>query len=119
MTSTAELIAEATRLSELIDKGVAAMTQAGHDYANAEHAYRIGKAKAWAKAPAGTVPERTAWVDAETADLRRERDIAEALRTSAWEALRSRRAQLSSVQTVANALRSEMDMAKYGPQEAA
>lgn len=111
----AELIREANRLSDKIDEGVRAMTGAGQRYAEAEHVYRIAKAKAWAKAPAGTVPEREAWVNAETADERRDRDLSESMRTAAWEALRARRAQLSALQSIMSAFKSEADLAKYGP----
>lgn len=113
------LIAEMQRLSKLLDKGVGALAQAGKDLAVAEHEYRIEVAKAWAKAPKGTVPEREAWVKAETADHRLERDLAESERVAATEAVRSRRTQLSALQTVANATRAEIDLGRYGQEPAA
>lgn len=114
-----ELTQEMLRLSRLIDQGIAALTDQAREYAEAEHDYRQAKAQAWVSAPDGTVPERQAWVDGRCAPLRRRRDLAEGLKLAALEAVRSRRAQLSALQTVANALRAEMDLAKYGPGEAA
>lgn len=116
MTPVAALVAEMSRLSGLIDNGVTALSKAGHDLADAEHAYRIQKAAAWSQAPDGTVPEREAWVNQRTADERRTRDKAEATRVAALEALRSRRTQLSALQTVANAYREDAAFSRTGPQ---
>lgn len=116
LPTTADLIAEANRLGEKIDRGVQELAKSARAAAEAEHAYRKAKGQAWVSVNEGTVPERQAWVDESTADLRRERDIAEGLRVSALEALRSRRAQLSALQTVATSVRSEMDMARYSPE---
>lgn len=112
------LIGEMQRLSTLLDKGVGALNKAGKDLAVAEHQYRLEVAKAWAKAPQGTVPEREAWVKSETADSRLERDLAEAERVAATEAVRSRRTQLSALQTVANATRAEIDLSRFGQEVA-
>lgn len=114
-----QVIDECMRLSRLIDRGVQALAQSGKDVATSEHEYRKAVADSWARAPDGTVPEREAWVKGECAPLRLDRDLAEAERVAALEAVRSRRTQLSALQTIANALRSEMDMNTYGPQEAA
>jgi hypothetical protein len=109
-----ELTREMLRLSDLLSKGVSALAKAGMDLANAEHEYRMGVAVAWSKAPQGTVPEREAWVAGETAGLRKARDLAEGNRVAATEAVRSRRTQLSALQTLVNALKSEQDMFRYG-----
>lgn len=107
---------EMVRLSELIDSGVDAMRAAARDYAQAEHDYRKAKAAAWLAAPRGTVPEREAWVNAETAELRRKRDVSEGIKQAALEAIRSRRTQLSAWQSFLAATREEMGMGRYGPE---
>lgn len=114
-----ELTKEMLRLSTLLDKGVNVLSKAGRDLATAENAYRQAIARAWLEAPKGTVPEREAWVNGETADLRMERDLAEAERVAATEAVRSRRTQLSALQTLVNAMRSEQEMFRYGQEPAA
>lgn len=113
-----QLLEEMLRLSRLIDRGVSALAQAGRDLATSEHDYRKAVSESWARAPEGTVPEREAWVKGDCASLRLERDLAEAERVAALEAVRSRRTQLSALQTVANAVRAEAEMAKYGPEVA-
>lgn len=119
MPSTSEMYAQAQHFSQLIDAGIASLRDFAQKYADAEAAYRQGKAEAWVRCPrdeAGerdwTAARREAWVDAQTAELRRERDLAEAMKQAALEAVRSRRAQLSSVQTFANAERAEMELAR-------
>lgn len=114
--TVAEMYAEAQRLSKLIDEGIDGLGRVATAYANAEAAYRKAKATAWVNAPDGMLAkEKEAWVDAETADLRAARDIAEAMKQGGLEALRSRRGQLSAVQTFANAHREEAGLARTGP----
>lgn len=103
---------EARRLSGLIDKGVIALHEAAQSVAHAEHAYRQAKAKAWLEAEGDLAREREAAVDALTADLRLARDLSEGARQAAIEALRSRRQQLSALQSILHATRSEMEMAR-------
>lgn len=119
----AELETEMLRLSHLIDKGVTAINAAAREYAEREAEYRKAKAVAWVtvKAEAAGKPEKAlakdleVQVDAATADLRRARDIAEGARQSALEAIRSRRAQLSAFQTLANGYRAEADFNRTAP----
>jgi hypothetical protein len=108
------LVAEARRLSVLIDNGVAALRTSAKESADAEWTYRKARAKAWLETD-GTAKQREDEVNAATADERRVRDLAEAGRQAALEALRSRRQQLSAVQTLVQAARSELDHSKYGP----
>jgi hypothetical protein len=118
MLTVAEMFEEAQRLSTLIDAGIDALRRHGVDLANAEHAYRKAKGQSWvrvlAELPGGTVPAREAWVNEQTATERLARDIADAERSAALEAVRSRRAQLSAVQTMANAHREEAGLARTG-----
>lgn len=107
-----ELTRELLRLSRLVDDGVKALADQARELAEAEHDYRLAKAQAWLVAPAGTVPERESWVDGQCADARRRRDLAEGMRVAALEALRSRRAQLSALQSVLAAHRAEAEFAR-------
>lgn len=111
------LIGEAQRLSGLIDNGVKALTNAATELAEAEHLYRLARAEAWHHTE-GTARQREDEVNAMTAAERRVRDLAEAGRMSALEALRSRRQQLSATQSLAAAYRSEAEVARYGPEMA-
>ena len=114
MLDMAEVISEARRLSALIDRGVEALRNSAEELAAAENAYRHGKAQAWVTVQAddALAKHKEAHVDAMTADLRMARDIAEGQRQAALEALRSRRTQLSALQSVLAATKSEMEMGR-------
>lgn len=125
MPTTSEMYERAMHFSGLIDAGIAAMRDLSEQYAQAESDYRKAKAEAWVRCPnddsgvkAGerewTAARREAWVDAQCADLRYKRDLAEAMKQSALEAVRSRRGQLSAVQTFANAEREEAAFSRTG-----
>ena len=109
MTLT-EMIHESERFSRLIDAGIESMVSASKDMAHAEHALRVATAKAWAVAPSGTVPFKEAWVEAETADQKLAFDMGETQRYNALEAVRSRRAQLSAIQSIMAAHRAEAEL---------
>lgn len=106
---------EVSRLSTLIDEGIKALTNFARETAEAEHDYRKAKAIAWQTAPPGTVPMREAWVDSETAEQRRRLDLAEGSRSAALEAVRSRRQQLSAVQSLLAAYKAEADFNRTAP----
>ena len=112
-----DLAAECRRLSSKIDAGVTSLNTSARQSAEAEREYRKQKAQAWALHTEGTAKEREAQVDATTADLRYARDLAEAGRQAALEALRSRRAQASMAQTLMSALKSELEHSRYGVQD--
>lgn len=107
-----EMIHESERLSKLIDNGITALVQASTDMAHAEHALRKAVALAWAEAPNGTVPFKEAWVESATADEKLAFDIAESGRYNALEAVRSRRAQLSAIQSIMAAHRAEAELVR-------
>jgi hypothetical protein len=121
--SMSEAFEEAMRLSRLIDDGIDALKRHSVALAEAEQAYRLGKAKAWMRAKVeldkGTVPEREAWVNGETAALRYKRDIEDGMRQSALEAVRSRRTQVSALQSLLAAEREGAAFARTGPGMAA
>lgn len=111
-----DLITEAARLSRLIDAGIEAMRENSKQLAEAERQYRKAKAQAWLTLSRdATVPERTAVINGETADLRYQRDLAEGMRQAALEAVRARRTQVSVLQTMAKADQAEAEFARTGP----
>lgn len=106
------LTAEAMRLSALLDKGVAALRDAAVAYAHAEHKYREAKAMAYLETESGTVAEREAHVYALVGEYRRDRDLADAARLASLEAVRSRRAQISAIQSVLSSHRAEAELSR-------
>lgn len=82
--------------------------------AEAEHDFRKEKAIRFLAAD-GAVAQREAAADLATVHLRKERDIASGMKDAAMEAVRSRRAQLSAVQSVANAFKAEIEFARTEP----
>jgi hypothetical protein len=114
-----DLYAEMIRLSGLLDDALNYLGRQTKEFAEAEADYRHAKARAWVEAPKGTVPEREAWVNGVTADQRKRRDLADGMRQAGLEAVRSRRAQLSALQTISNAHREEAALARTGPEMAA
>lgn len=110
----AEMVAEARRLSDLLDRGLTALREAARDYAQAENDYRRVRAGALLGAT-GTVAEREAVADLEAAEFRQQRDLADGMRTAALEAVRSRRQQLSALQSLLAAQREEAAYDRTGP----
>jgi hypothetical protein len=119
-----EAFSEALRLSGLLDAGIAQLREASIAVAGAERDYRKSKAQAWVECPRDdhggratdwTAGKREAWVDAQTADLRYTRDLAEGVRAAATEAVRARRTQISMLQSLMNAHRAEAELAGTGP----
>jgi hypothetical protein len=88
------------------------------DYAKAERAFRLAKATAYLSTW-GTVGEREAHAEGAINELRYHRDMADGLRTSALEAVRSNRGVLSAVQTLANLYREEASFDRTGPEQVA
>lgn len=110
---------EVSRLNRQLDEQLDELRENAVDLANAENAYRKAKALAWVQIkeamPKATVPEKQAWVDAECADLRLVRDMAENMRQVALEAVRSRRTQISACQSLLSANTEELKLARTGP----
>lgn len=115
-----DAVAEAERLSRLLDGGIAMLRESSQTVAERERDYRKAKATAWVRSKVDLEPNvlakhREAWVDAETADLRYERDVAEGVRSSAKEAVRARQQQVSLLQSLLNAHKAEAELARTGP----
>lgn len=105
------------RLSDLLDAGLKAVRDQTHAYATAEKNYRQTRAAAWVEVKTLTMlaKEKEDEVDARSADARYARDLADGMRQAALEAVRSRRAQLSALQSLLGAHRAEAEFARTGP----
>lgn len=117
-----ELAAEMRRLSDLIDKGVTVLREQADALAMAENVYRQAKANAWVTVERHTyegekrlADEIKAEVDGRCAELREARDRAEGMRQAALESLRSRRTQLSALQSLMASHREEAAFTRTGP----
>lgn len=109
----------ALKMIEVSQKGRDALNelaQQARAYAVAEQAYRKAKSQAILQAT-GTAIEKQAVADQACADLRFQRDLADGLRQSALEAVRTLRAELSALQTLSNREAEEMKFARTGPEE--
>lgn len=113
-----EMAAEGRRLSQLLDGALGFLKEQIKAAAEAERDYRQAKAKAWVEAPDGTAAAREAWVNGHTADRRYKRDLAAGMERASHQAIRSRLAQLSLLQSVANAYKAEASFDRYGPEAA-
>jgi hypothetical protein len=105
---------EMYRLSALIDRGITALTEAGQESAEADHVLSKAVATAWSVAPKAAVPERKAWVEAETAVEKKAFELAESKKYTALEAIRSRRTQMSALQSLLAAHRAEAEFVRNG-----
>lgn len=111
----AEMAAEVRRLSKLLDAGLEVLRETAESLALAESEYRKAKALAWVNNTEGTAKEREAKVDSDTADLRYKRDVADGVRRAALESVRARATQISALQSLLAAYRSEAEFARTGP----
>jgi hypothetical protein len=105
-----ELTVESRRLSDLLDNGLKVLRESSIRLAHAENAYRKAIAVAWLQAPDGISPARQAWVDAETADLRTERDLADSERSVASQAVKARGIQLTLIMSLLSAHKAEVQL---------
>lgn len=117
MNTLAEFAAEMRRLSRLLDAGLEVYRDAPEGEAAKERDYRKLRSRKWIEAEGKNVKQREDWVDAVTADARYDRDVARGMVLVARESVRSRQAQLSAIQTLVNAYKSEADFARTGPRE--
>jgi hypothetical protein len=111
-----ELGRELRRLVGLLDEGLKTLRESAETLAVAEREYRKAKGVAWVQHVDGIGAERQAVVDAETADLRYARDLAEGVRRAALESVRARQTQISALQSLAQAYRADAEFARTGPE---
>lgn len=91
-----------------------ALAKMARDYAVKENAYRLAKATAFLKSE-GTVDARKSQVDKICEQERLESHIAEGVLDATRERVRSLRAVLSALQTIANGYKAEADFDRTGP----
>ncbi len=111
--NSADLNTQLLGAAERLRESLADLEQRSVDYAVAERNYRRAKATAYL-ATSGTVAEREAHAETAINELRYERDMADGLKVSALEAVRSNRGVLSAVQTLANLYREEASFDRTG-----
>ena len=116
MLTLDEIHDEMRRLSRLLDAGITALTEYAHEYAKAENEYRLAKAKAYLEAD-GAVAQKHAIADLATGDERYAMRLSDGMRRAAVEVVRSRRQQLSAMQSAAAAWRAEAEYTRTGPRE--
>jgi hypothetical protein len=115
-----DLNAELLRLSTKLEDATDDLQKHSQEYAANEYAYRQAKALAYIKFqndPGGgrrTVEMIKAVVDRECERERMNAYLSRAMKEAGLEKVRSLRAQLSALQSVAAAMRSEMEMAGKG-----
>jgi hypothetical protein len=113
MSERLQIGLEARRLRDLLGNGLTAFREQSVACAEAERDYRKAKAEAWARrAGEGLAAERTAYVDSDTADLRYQRDLADALAKSARLAVQVRLSELDFLRSEFAALREDMRLAE-------
>lgn len=99
--------------SHEIDQAVAEYKRQSKDYATAKHASELGQAQAQGMLPkGGTVDQRKAIVVVQCERLIAHEYMTDALKNGADKALRAYTAQLSALQSLATALRAELQMAR-------
>ena len=98
------------RLCLRLETAQGQLRSAGLFYAKKESAYRKAKAFAYLDS-AGTVEARKALVDKACGEERQTAYLARAAKEAALENVRSIRAQLSALQSIAASVRSEMELA--------
>jgi len=106
---------EMRRLSGLLDDALGYLRRVSAEWAESEDVYRMARARAVLEA-VGTVDERRAQADMATSQQRRKAHLDDAMKQAALEAVRSRRAQISALQSIAAAHRAEGELAHTGPQ---
>lgn len=112
--NVAQWAREFDRLSGALENGLKALHAAAGEYAEAENAYRMAKAKAYLSSRGDTVAERQARVDLVTEKERVAAHLAEGQKQALVEAVRARRAQLSALQSLLAAHREEAGIGRYG-----
>lgn len=124
LPTTGELVVELGRLSRQLDAANDYLRVASKDYANAEDAYRMAKARHQLDARGAleeqgrrgiTVDDCRAHVDLLTSRERVQAHLTEALLNAARESVRSKIAQLSALQSVAAAIRGELELSRRAP----
>lgn len=114
MLTLQDLQSEMIRLSRLLDQGIDTLITYSREYAVAEDTYRMVRAKEILEAT-GTVETRRALADLATSSERVAAHTLDGLRQATLETVRSRRQQISALQSIAAAFRAEAEYGRTGP----
>ena len=106
---------EMRRLSQLLDDGLAYLRKCVTEHAEAEADYRHAVAKAFLEANSSTVKGREMLADSKTHDERQRAYLARGMEKAALEAVRSRRQQISALQSLLSAHKTEAEFERTGP----
>ena len=104
-----ELLIEMRRLSALIDKGVVALRDAAVEHAIAEDEFENAKARAWLSAT-GTEGDKKAHTALAVSKERRRALMSKAMEKAASYAVNARQSQMSGTQSVARAVKADIDL---------
>lgn len=124
LPTTGDLVVELGRLSRALDAENDYLRIAATDYAKAEDCYRMARARHQLDAKGEleaqgrkgvTVDDCRAHVDLLTSRERVQAHLTEALLNAARESVRSKIAQLSALQSVAAAIRGELELSRRAP----
>ena len=109
-----EIEKEIMRFSHLLDAGLTALRESAKTYADADVAYRRAYSEAFLRAEgAATVREQIA--QSAALESRNAMQLSDGMRTAALEAVRSRRTQISALQSLLAAHKAEAEFARTGP----
>ena len=111
-----ELQDEMIHLSRQLDKGIDFLREQAAIYAHAEDTYRLARARAYLDSE-GTVDVRRSITDLATSKERVDAHLAEGLKQAAVEAVRSRRQQISALQSLVSANKAEAEFTRTRPVE--
>lgn len=113
MNERHQISQESRQIRQLLQQGLTVYREQSQELAKAEMIYRKSKAKAWVmNSGEGLSAERTDTVNAVTADLRYNRDLADAQVKSARLAIQVRLAELDFLRSEFSALKEDMRLAE-------
>jgi hypothetical protein len=110
-----EIEQEMLRFSHLLDAGLAKLRETAGEYAAADVAYKRAYSEAFLRAEGAGVHREQVAVDASLAEREAVKNL-EGLNVAALEAVRSRRTQISALQSLLAAHKAEADFSRTGPQ---
>lgn len=110
----ADIEKEIMRFSHLLDAGLAKLRETAQEYATADVAYKRCYSEAFLRA-SGTVSEREQVATSAALQERHDVKHLEGLNVAALEAVRSRRTQISALQSLLAAHKAEAEFARTGP----
>ena len=110
MPNLSELVQEMLTRSAMLDEAIRELKEQTAAWAQHEHNYRKARASVYLETE-GTVGTREALTAKATLQQWKDAHLAEGLKVAALESVRSRRAQLSAVQSIANAVKAEAMLA--------